>query len=81
MRKAIIAKLKAEEVKEAEKRDKTRWKWRVAKQGAWDEEGDRLERTGAPALPMPVVIRYVGGDEILARFWSSGGGVLTLLFV
>lgn len=60
LRAAIRAQQKAAEVAKAEARQTTpRWNERVLKQGPWDEGMDPLPRTGAPALPMPVAIRYV----------------------
>ena len=64
LRKAMIAQLKAVEEAKAERRA-PRWKQRVLKQGPWDEGRDFLNLNGAPALPMPVAIRYVVRDDIL----------------
>ena len=65
LRKAIRAQQKAVELAKAEARHAPEWKRRVLSQGPWDEGRDPLPLTGAPALPMPVTIRYVTWDDIL----------------
>ena len=59
LRKVIQAKQKADDLAKAEARHHREWKRRVLRQGPWDESEDPLPLTGAPALPMPVTIRYV----------------------
>ena len=81
LRKAIQAQQKAAELAKAEARHAAEWKWRVLSQGPWDEGRDPLPLTGAPALPMPVTIRYVTWDDISSRLCSYGNDILTLYTV
>ena len=75
LRKAIQAKQKEDELAKSEARHRSEWRQRILRQGPWDEVKDPLPLTGAPALPMPVTIRYVVWDSVedtLPRLSSPG---------
>lgn len=67
LREVIQARQKADEMAKAEAGHHPEWKQRILRQGPWDEVKDPLPLTGAPALPMPVII---SDEESLAAFFN-----------